>query len=292
MKTIVGVDTEGIYTAALDLVQKLEIRESEIELVHIEDQRPFLPDQSFTWTPELIEIQEQFDKKIMHEAEEAAEHKGLHSETFNFIGSPAGTLIEQADEMGADLIAIGSHRRSRLAAVLFGSVGRALIIGAHKSVLIAKNPPKKDGKLSAVMTTDHSPYSDEAVKLLLRLKPLGIGKLTILTVIDQTMVYGSESGNIESLTEKFNARGQEIARLLTDQGIPTECTVRRGDLEKVIDQEMDAIQADLLIMAAQGHGFLERLFIGSTSLREAMTSPHSVLILRPEIPVPSEKPKA
>jgi len=199
------------------------------------------------------------------------------------VGSPAGTLIEQADAMGADLIAIGSHRRSRIAAVLFGSVGRALVIGAHKSVLIAKNAPKAEGKLSAVMTTDHSPYSDEAIKLLLRMKPAGLSKLTLMTVIDQTMVYGSQSGNIEALTEKFNLRGQEIAKLLTDQGIETDFKVRRGDLEHVVDEEMEAAEADILVMAAQGHGFLERLFIGSTSLREAMTSPHSVLILRPEV---------
>jgi hypothetical protein len=43
---------------------------------------------------------------------------------------------------------------------------------------------------------------------------------------------------------------------------------------------MDAMSADLLILGAKGHGFLERITMGSVSLRQAIAGMYSTLILR------------
>jgi nucleotide-binding universal stress UspA family protein len=39
-------------------------------------------------------------------------------------------------------------------------------------------------------------------------------------------------------------------------------------------------QADILVMGAQGHGFVERVFIGSVSLHQALYEPYPVMIVR------------
>ena len=53
------------------------------------------------------------------------------------LGSIEKTIQEKADEIGADLIVIGSHTRSGLA-LLFGSTARGLVPGAHCDVLAIK----------------------------------------------------------------------------------------------------------------------------------------------------------
>jgi nucleotide-binding universal stress UspA family protein len=56
-------------------------------------------------------------------------------------GDPGRTLLERAEEIGADLIAAGSHGHGFFGRMLMGSVSTRLVRGAHCSVLIA--PPQE-----------------------------------------------------------------------------------------------------------------------------------------------------
>lgn len=53
------------------------------------------------------------------------------------LGSIEKTILDMADKLGADLIAVGSHTRSGLA-LLLGSTARGLVPGAHCDVLAVK----------------------------------------------------------------------------------------------------------------------------------------------------------
>lgn len=53
------------------------------------------------------------------------------------LGAIEKTIREKADQIGADLIVIGSHTRSGLA-LLLGSTARGLVPGAHCDVLAVK----------------------------------------------------------------------------------------------------------------------------------------------------------
>tara|TARA_R110001606_G_scaffold113798_2_gene241040 strand:+ start:10388 stop:10831 length:444 start_codon:yes stop_codon:yes gene_type:complete len=53
------------------------------------------------------------------------------------LGSIEKTILDKADQMGADLIVVGSHTRSGLA-LLLGSTARGLVPGAHCDVLAVK----------------------------------------------------------------------------------------------------------------------------------------------------------
>ena len=53
------------------------------------------------------------------------------------LGSIEKTIREKADQVGADLIVVGSHTRSGLA-LLLGSTARGIVPGAHCDVLAVK----------------------------------------------------------------------------------------------------------------------------------------------------------
>jgi nucleotide-binding universal stress UspA family protein len=56
------------------------------------------------------------------------------------FGSPDSRIVETAEEIGADLIVIGSHGYNRWERLLLGSISNSVVHHAHCSVLIARTP--------------------------------------------------------------------------------------------------------------------------------------------------------
>jgi nucleotide-binding universal stress UspA family protein len=199
-----------------------------------------------------------------------------------------GGLLRYADEVCADLIAVGSSGKGEIAGWLTGSVRRGLVTGAYCSVLVAKGLPRPDGPVHAVLATDHSAYVDECVQELLRLSPRGLSRLTIVTAypaeqLEQLQLYVPAltcnlAESVERrLAEKNQALREHLAPLL---GCEVDCRVAPGPVNDAIRACMAETQADLLILGAQGHGFWDRLTLGSVSFHQAFAEAYPVLILR------------
>lgn len=60
------------------------------------------------------------------------------------FGSPDSRIVETAEEIGADLIILGSHGYSRWERLLLGSVSSSVVHHAHCSVLIVRTLEKAD----------------------------------------------------------------------------------------------------------------------------------------------------
>lgn len=67
----------------------------------------------------------------------AGEYSIPEANVYVDMGSIEKTILDKADKIGADLIAVGSHTRSGLA-LLLGSTARGLVPGAHCDVLAVK----------------------------------------------------------------------------------------------------------------------------------------------------------
>jgi hypothetical protein len=55
----------------------------------------------------------------------------------------------------------------------------------------------------------------------------------------------------------------------------------RGEVNATLRELMRTEQADLLVLGAQGHGFLDRMRSGSVSFHQVVGESYSVLVLRP-----------
>ena len=190
-------------------------------------------------------------------------------------------MVEHANRLKADIVAIGSRRRSKFNSSLFGSVGRALTISGKESLLIAKGTVPATGPISVVLTTDHSKYSDRAIKRLIAMSPNGIGRLVLLTAFDKKLVSGMPKEHQQPFLQFLEKQSKKKARQLRDAGYPVEYRLWEGDLGEVVEAQMDESNAELLIMGAQGHGYSDRLLIGSSALKQVVSSRHSILLLRP-----------
>lgn len=74
-------------------------------------------------------------------AHETLAARGIASEMRIEHGDPGAEILRVADELGADLIVVGSRGLGRLGRLLLGSVSTEVVAGAHSAVMVVA----KDG---------------------------------------------------------------------------------------------------------------------------------------------------
>ena len=109
---------------------------------------------------------------------------------------------------------------------------------------------------------------------------MGLQKLILLTAFDRSM-FGNRPAQADTYRQLITEKSEKVTEAFIKKGISTEYQIIDGDLGEVVEAQMDKVKADLLIMGAQGHGYMRPLMIGSSSLKQVVSSRHSVLILRP-----------
>ena len=298
MKIVLGVDsrTPEANVPVVSLLKKIAFVGGEIEVVHVVPP-PVFPGGELL--PVLSGVAAQFyegqewpdsSEAVTHVAEALGSTYPL-TETV-ITGNPATMLLATAESAGARLLALNASHDPAWKTAFVGSVARAAVLDAKESVLLARAPELPDRPLHAVFATDHSPYADQCAALLGELLPLGIAELTVLTAFpiaamrEQLLAKGESGvGAGDQIEHSLRVRNADtIARLdaaFGDSAPVMQSRILDKPLDDAIAETMTETHADLLILGAHGHSFTERLIVGSVSFRYALSSPYSVLLLRP-----------
>ena len=278
LRAIIGIDEGGSYLAVLNLLARLKIAETEVEVVHADETHVVDPRSEFGYVsdPEIAQID--FDEALLSGAEALAKEKGWVVNKTVLSGPASKVLVEHAGHDKVDLICIGSRRRSKFNSSLFGSMGRSVTISANQSILLSKGNVDSTGDLVAVLAVDHSKYADQAVEKLTQLRPLGIKRLVVITAIEGK--FRSKTIDKAMVEEYLDVKSKKIVEVLHAAGLPAEHRIVWGDLSEVLEDQLHSIHADLLILGAQGHGYSGRNHIGSSALKQVVACKQSVLLLR------------
>lgn len=295
MKILVGIDTAGIYRPVIKLLGRLGFEGAEATLAHSVDVLYPVPMYGVAEAAMGIDFVENLTKigeEALQEAADLACLNKLKADVAVLEGAAGPALIEFAERNHFDLIAIHSERKGQLSSLFLGSVARGLAIGAHHSVLISKGEVRSGGPLKAVFATDHSAYAHRALDTFIELKPKGIESVHVVSAawMNEYDAYVAQydlskmSGSTEEWVEgQLRSKNREAVEKLTAAGFAATSAVKPGTPDIAIREAMEMTKADLLVMGAQGHGFMHRLFIGSTSLHQVVAEPYPVLILRPPL---------
>lgn len=293
MKAIVGIDLSG-STSAAHLVNRLRFEPITLHLVHVVESvfpdgsfPPFGPNHAIT---QMIYVREEEGKAALSRAL-AAIGNGCQSEVRR--GDPSIELMDAADEQQADLIAIQSESKGTYGDLFFGSVAKGLVQAADQSLLISKGEIAPEGPLTVVFATDHSAYADHALGLLLAWAPKGIGKVYVLTAnetapsVAALLVHDLPHLKDEApiwIREKLEELNRQTVERIERAGIEAEGVVIDAHPNDAMKTVMKDTGADLLVLGAQGHGFLARLRMGSKSFHQVVSETYPVLVLRPKFP--------
>jgi nucleotide-binding universal stress UspA family protein len=294
MKTVVGIDSSQESLNAIRMVGRLMFAQPQLQLIHVierlsPEEWANKPQNANNLLTQFLRLQEKEGQEWLDKATAMARDLQVPAEAALKYGSTvANQLLQAAQDCQADLLAIGSRDESALGKLLIGSVGRKLVTSSPRSLCITRTELSQTKEpLDAVFATDHSEYASRCVDTLLQLAPRGLRRLTIMTAYPREMVRSMRSfmPHIPSDISKWlethlNEQNQKVSERLKSLGCEIQSKVLAQDPDSAIEDSMQATASKLLIMGAQGHGFLERLTTGSHTFRQAVSGKHSVLILR------------
>jgi nucleotide-binding universal stress UspA family protein len=292
MKAILGIDNQGAWAPAVKLFSALRFPQPEVTLLHaVEASVPFVPVAAEpSVQSEYHKVLQNLGLAALDDAKDACCARNIRTKGQMVFGGAVQALTFAANEKNVDLIAIAAHPRSRWNPSFLSSVTRGLSIDSDRSVLIAKGDIPERRPLRAVLAIDHSKYSARWLDKFLSMHPAGISEIHVVTAYDLTPheievlkanVPSAETNTDAWLQTQLEEMNAKVVDRLAKAGYAAYGHVVPGRAEDGIRRTMQDTQADLLIMGAQGHGFIERVFIGSVSLHQALYEPYPVLIVRP-----------
>lgn len=293
MKIILGMDANTPISTPASTVHSLRLSAPQYELVHVLERLsayslPATDSSNVDLIARYIKMQDEEAEKLTKNGQAELNSLGLDCRTQVLVGASANRIINHAKDSQADLLVLGSSGKGRIESLLAGSVTRKALISSPCSVLIAKtkiDPPTRP--LTVVFATDHSEYSQRCVDKFISWSPRGIGRAVVTTVYPEQLLQAMSSimPNFKSdvadwVKKELNANNDKVVQKISKLDIPCTSRVESGAVSDVLAKVMESENADLLVLGAQGHGFLERLTIGSIALEQGLRRPYSCLIVR------------
>ena len=226
--------------------------------------------------------------------------KGLEATTAVKLGTPKSDIIDIAAEWHADLIVLGTHRRTGLDRLLLGSLSNAVLRHAHCSVEIARILPPATGSKRAtglvrkkigrvLLTTDGSKFSEDALHFLLQqvwpreteVRVLHVAEpLPMLAIRGMTSYKSILESLREERKEKAEALVAKIAETLRGKDLKVATTIVQGNPKSRILAVAEQWKAELIILGSLGRTGLERFLMGSVAETVAHNAHCSVEIVR------------
>lgn len=293
MKAIVGVDAAGFAEPAVRLLARMEFPDLKATLLNVADL--VMPYTSFGVAPtmeptnQIVEGLRHAGLEAVEDAQQIARTFGLEADTEVLSGPSTIMLLDRAEAVKADLIAVASTRKGFLATTFTGSMSRSIVSSSRIPVLVAKEGVLESGPVVATLATDHSEYAGRAIDQFLTMAPRGISHIHVVTAYgvsdkEAELLHANIpalGGRVhEYIEEQLQERSQALVGRLAQHGYKADFVVKEGSPNKVIAEQMRQNQSELLILGAQGHGFIERMFVGSVSFHQLVAEPYSVFILR------------
>ncbi len=170
------------------------------------------------------------------------------------------TIFKTQDEMGADLIAMGTHGRGGLARVRLGSIAESVLHQAQVPILTVgprvKLTPTREAIRRVLCPVNYSPSSQAALEHAATLAVKTGAELTVAH-IEEDSVGKNEQASVEQLCNWVPAN------------IRAHCAVKevvkQGSAAEQIVEEAEKSHADLLVIGAQPRSLLGAVLLGSTT---------------------------
>ncbi|MBA5868276.1 MAG: hypothetical protein GDA67_16400 [Nitrospira sp. CR1.3] len=202
-------------------------------------------------------------------------------EKINEIGNPAQIILDTAQTMKADLLAVGARGRSRMAEVILGSVSHRVLMHASRSTLVVKGAARPVQRV--LVAVEGKDDADRITQWLLRYPFVNPVELCVLSVVvpvrlaDPYNLAGFDSWSTVATTYAEDLVKTVGASLLSTNYMVTTKVITGEVAATVAEQGKDM---DLIVVASHGRHGVDRLLLGSVShsITHRVTGP--VLVIR------------
>lgn len=295
-RIMVGVDFSPQGELALE--QALDVARftgAEVVLAHVthvpEPPDPTgLPESSARAMAEyhrLLSEHLQESRAQLDEVRERVSGQGVDVSQVVIDGYPDEALARAAGELGADLIAVGTHGRTGIGRFWLGSVAERVVRLTRASVLVARPGSKGRGGFQRILVpTDFSAHSEEALEVALVLAANGATVDLLHCWEVPALLLGHVTPSAEekaiapvfrSLEESARARGRELCERHRREGVTLEFSTAEVSPSRGIRERAGAY--DLVVMGSHGRRGARRFLLGSVAEVTVRHAPCSVVVV-------------
>jgi nucleotide-binding universal stress UspA family protein len=208
-------------------------------------------------------------------------------------GRPASKIVQQAEQMPADLLVMGTHGRGGFERLFLGSVTEKVLRTTRRPVL-AVSPPVQGpvaGPLSykaILCPVDFSEASTRALEYALSLAKEADARLILLHVVEGVIDAAHLSEAAHFSVPEYHRYLEQDAITRLKAAVPAEARVSCKPEERVssgrayreILKTAAQTEAELIVMGVHGKSAVNRLLFGSTTHHVIREAACPVLTLR------------
>jgi len=206
------------------------------------------------------------------------------------VGRTDAEIVRVAEELGAEIVVVGSRGLGALSRALLGSVSTSVVRHAHTSVLVVRGEGRDrylPGRILAAV--DGSREAEAAARMAAEISGATGSELHLLYVLDLTprppcphpLAGESWDRHLEEAKEKARAFVEERAKQLREAGAEVAVAkVAFGEPDKKIVEEAEELGASLVVTGSRGLGSLRRSLMGSVSDSVVRHAHCPVLVVR------------
>lgn len=207
-------------------------------------------------------------------------------------GVPADELLAYVDEVGADMVVIGTHGRGGARRVLLGSVAEAVVRTADIPVLVVHGDGERRewGAQSRVMlATDGSDAVIPAERIGIDLAAALGARVTAVSAVDEARALANVGGGVltndtiesvkRALTDRATDAVDRVLERATDAGVDADSEVIAGEPSRAICGYARDSDADLVVVGTHGRTGVRRVVLGSVAERILRAADRPVLVV-------------
>lgn len=296
MKILIPVDGSRFSDAALAFVAArppMDEGRPQIDLLNV--QLPVPPRAGRALGDEIVQSwYEAESNRILRPAVATLQQADLEPAWFYRVGHPGTVIAQWADERGIDLIVMGSHGRTAVKNLVFGSVTQAVLASTRVPVLVLRSAHAPTGpSLRVGIALDGSAYGNAAAAYVLKHRPLfgPAPVFTLIHVVEPLGGYAAEARRNGSLLASaedieraeraaFERVVAPIRRKFADAGVTALESMAVGQPGVAVAEAAANAGLDILVMGSHGRGALTSALLGSVAWRVAATCTTPLLLIR------------
>ena len=227
-------------------------------------------------------------RQVLADAVEALRPCSTPVDTRVRSGKPAVEILDVADELDAEMIALGSRGLGAVARFFLGSVAERVARHAPCAVLVAR--PVIKGLREAILGLDESKSAAYAADWLRRFPLPPDCEVRVVTALPRYRVGPALGARMPGLAAELDAiqvhqrqeavrQLKELAQVFQQDGRRAASEFRERHPAQGLLEAAEAHTADLIAVGRQGLSGIDRFLMGSVSEHVLRHAPCSVLII-------------
>jgi nucleotide-binding universal stress UspA family protein len=289
-KVAVGVDFSEESEHALEQAALIAKRfDSELVVLHVGAVAPpatrsLLP--SVRVWERIVDQQAAEERVKIKAVADRLTKEGLKASHLCIDGDPAEELAKATDDLGADLLVVGTHGHTGAKLFLLGSVAQRAVRRARCDVLVCRELPQPSPPKNILVATDFSAHAERALEVAMELAT-SESRIDIVHCVSPISLTGhAEEGFSladlwEQIKQEAEEQGKELLEAKKDKGMDlhfevVEDAAAAGVLAKAKDS---STTYDLIVLGSHGRRGFRRFFLGSVAEKVVRHAPCSTLVV-------------